>query len=101
MIAAGSGGPLHEQFALDQCQDCHPDGATSSHEWSSDHAREARRSLKTCQTCHPAGNACKDCHSAMTGLSVSPHPANWRQIMSKFRKESPETCRECHFAGTF
>ncbi len=101
MIEAGSGGPLHEQFTLDQCQDCHPDGATSSRVWSSDHAREARRSLKTCQACHPAGSACKACHSAKSGLMVSPHPSNWRQIMSKFRKESPETCRECHYAGTF
>ena len=100
-IEAGAGGPLHQDFNLDQCGDCHPGGALSSQDWSNAHAREARRALKTCQSCHPSGNACIACHSAKSGLKVSPHPRNWRNIQSKFRKESPETCQECHFPGTF
>ncbi|UCF31601.1 MAG: cytochrome c3 family protein [bacterium] len=95
-IEAGAGGPLHEQFSLAQCQDCHPDGALSSRDWSAAHAREAKRSLRSCQSCHPDGSVCKDCHSAVTGLRVSPHPRNWRSIQAKFRKEAPEVCAECH-----
>ena len=96
-IEAGSGAPMHGDFTLDQCQDCHPDGALSSQEWSSAHSREARRELQSCQSCHPNGDACIPCHSAKEGLMISPHPNNWRSIQSKFRKEAPEVCRKCHF----
>lgn len=89
------GAPEHN-FSLDQCQDCHPGGALSEGEWSSRHAREARRSLSGCQTCHPEGAACMPCHSATTGLMVSPHPRNWKKIQGKFRRESPEVCDKCH-----
>lgn len=95
-IEAGTGGPVHEDFSLGQCQDCHPDGALSSRDWSAAHSREAKRSLKSCQSCHPSGAVCKDCHSALTGLKISPHPRNWRSIQAKFRKEAPEVCAECH-----
>jgi hypothetical protein len=88
--------PDHEGFNLNQCQDCHPGGALSSSEWSDKHAREARRSLAGCQTCHPEGAACMPCHSARSGLMVSPHPRNWKRIQGKFRRESPEVCDKCH-----
>lgn len=94
MIEA-AGAPDHN-FPLDQCQDCHPGGALSESDWSSGHAREARRSLSGCQTCHPDGTACMPCHSATTGLMVSPHPRNWKRIQSKFKRESPEVCDKCH-----
>ncbi|GBE14869.1 MAG TPA: cytochrome C [Proteobacteria bacterium] len=97
LMIAGSGVPNHAGFTLAQCRDCHPGGALSSTEWSAGHAREARRSLKACQTCHPDGNACTDCHSAKSGLSISPHPKNWRSIQNKFRRESPQTCKKCHW----
>ena len=86
----------HATFPLNQCQDCHPGGALSSAQWSSGHAKEARRSLSSCQSCHPDGDACLDCHSATTGLMISPHPRNWGKIQSTFRKESPEVCAKCH-----
>jgi hypothetical protein len=86
----------HATFPLNQCQDCHPGGALSSADWSQGHAKEARRSLSSCQSCHPDGDACLDCHSATTGLMISPHPGNWGRIQSKFRKESPEVCAKCH-----
>jgi len=95
-IEAGAGGPLHETFSLNQCDDCHPGGAISDADWSRDHAREARKSLSSCQTCHPDGNECMACHSATSGLTVSPHPGNWRRIQRKFKKESPEVCEQCH-----
>ncbi|NOY86731.1 MAG: cytochrome c3 family protein [Deltaproteobacteria bacterium] len=97
LMIAGSGVPDHAGFTQDQCQDCHPGGALSSTEWSAGHAREARRSLKTCQACHPNGDACTDCHSAKSGLAISPHPKNWRSIQNKFRRESPQTCKKCHW----
>jgi len=97
-IEAGTAGPLHETFQSDLslCAGCHPGGALSSHDWTTQHAAEARKTLKTCQSCHPDGNVCMDCHSARTGLMVSPHPSNWGRINTKFRKESPETCAKCH-----
>lgn len=88
--------PNHDGFVLNQCQDCHPGGALSSSEWSSGHAKEARRSLAGCQSCHPDGAACLTCHSATTGLMVSPHPRNWKRIQGKFRREAPEVCDRCH-----
>ncbi|MDT8396724.1 MAG: cytochrome C [bacterium] len=95
-IEAGAGGPLHQTFSLNQCQDCHPGGAVSDADWSRDHTREARRSLGSCQACHPDGNECMACHSAKSGLMVSPHPGNWKRIQGKFRRESPEVCDQCH-----
>ena len=90
--------PGHSNSFLSQCQDCHPGGALSSTDWSRDHAREARRSLSNCQSCHPDGNECMTCHSAKSGLMVSPHPGNWKRIQGKFRRESPEVCDKCHFS---
>lgn len=96
MIIARPDLPDHSAFTLNQCQDCHPGGALSGAEWSSGHAREARRTLSGCQSCHPDGQACLSCHSAKTGLMVSPHPRNWGKIKGKFRRESPEVCDRCH-----
>jgi len=96
LLIADSDVPDHSAFALNQCQDCHPGGALSSSEWSRGHAKEARRTLSSCQSCHPDGEACLACHSARTGLMISPHPGNWKKIQSTFRKESPEVCAKCH-----
>jgi hypothetical protein len=91
-LIAGANVPDHTTFAPNQCQDCHPGGALSSAQWSNGHAKEARRTLGSCQSCHPDGDVCLDCHSAKTGLMISPHPGNWKRIQSKFRRESPEVC---------
>jgi hypothetical protein len=96
LLIAGAGVPDHATFPLNQCQDCHPGGALSSSDWSQGHAKETRRSLSSCQSCHPDGDACLDCHSATTGLMISPHPRNWGKIQTRFRKESPEVCAKCH-----
>ena len=91
-------GPNHALFNESQCKTCHPnDGLVPSHNWSSDHAREARRNLQSCQTCHDDGDVCIKCHSARTGLGVNPHPRNWDKVKGNFRSKSDgRTCIRCH-----
>ena len=90
-------GPQHEIFTVDQCQTCHPGGMLPSHQWSSSHAREARKNLMSCQSCHPEGDVCLTCHSAMRGLMVNPHPRNWNKISQKMgRASNNRTCIKCH-----
>ncbi len=100
-IEAGMGGPLHSSFTEAQCRDCHPGGALSASEWSRGHAAEARRNLSACRSCHPQGDVCSSCHSAKSGLMVSPHPSNWGRIKSKFRRQAPQVCDQCHSAGVY
>lgn len=96
LLTSPSGVP-HSIFSDLSCQACHPDSALPAHEWSSRHARDARKNLATCQTCHPSGDKCVICHSAKTGLGVNPHPANWDDIGGKLRSASDgRTCRKCH-----
>jgi len=96
----GSAGRRHaEQFQADpdSCRQCHPGGILSSHQWTSDHQREARRSLTTCQSCHPRGTVCLRCHSATRGLRASPHPKNWNSNHERLARASDErTCEKCH-----
>lgn len=100
-IEAGMGGPVHRAFVPEQCPSCHPGGLLSTREWGAGHAQEARQNLSSCRGCHPQGEVCSPCHSAKSGLKVSPHPANWRRIQKKFRTESPQVCEKCHAAGTW
>lgn len=91
------GGSPHGNFAPDSCQACHPNSVLPAHEWSSAHAREARKNLATCQACHPEGDVCLSCHSARTGLRVSPHPQDWSDIKDRLKNSSDgRTCRKCH-----
>jgi hypothetical protein len=79
------------------CQTCHPNSVLPSHNWTSSHAREARRNLTTCQSCHPDGETCLKCHSAKSGLRVNPHPDNWGSIQGKLNKAAGKrTCVKCH-----
>jgi len=95
-------GPTHAGFTPADCQLCHPGGLLPTHQWAGDHAREARRNLQACQSCHGDGDVCMTCHSARTGLRVSPHPRNWDSVKNKYRDRSNgRTCRKCHDAGTF
>lgn len=90
-------GPLHGTFNPNQCQTCHPGGLLPKHEWSSDHAREARRNLQSCQTCHSDGDVCMTCHSARTGLRINPHPRDWNSVKNNFRSKSGgRSCIKCH-----
>ncbi|MGA1862319.1 hypothetical protein OWM07_05505 [Deferribacter thermophilus] len=90
-------GPAHSQFNEYQCQTCHTNSVLPSHEWSNNHAREARKNLATCQSCHSDGDTCLKCHSARTGLMVNPHPKDWDDIKDNIRKATNgKTCRKCH-----
>ena len=90
-------GPTHQVFNEAQCPTCHPGGLVPTHRWSGEHAREARRNLQACQTCHEDGDACMKCHSARSGLKVSPHPRNWGSIKDKLRSRSDgRSCIKCH-----
>jgi hypothetical protein len=96
-ITVGPTGPAHAQFNESQCQTCHPDSVLPVHEWSPQHAREARKNLATCQACHPEGDVCLKCHSARTGLRVNPHPSDWDDIKGRLdRASDSRTCRKCH-----
>ncbi|GAB4272021.1 MAG: cytochrome c [Deferrisomatales bacterium] len=90
-------GPAHEGFDETTCQNCHPGSVLPTHEWSSGHAREARKNLATCQACHPEGDVCLTCHSARVGLRVNPHPEGWDDMKGRLRRASDgKTCRKCH-----
>ncbi len=96
---SGSGRWHEEQFQRDpdSCKACHPGGILAKHEWTADHAREARRSLATCQSCHPQGKECLKCHSALTGLKANPHPKNWNSKHERLAQASDEkSCKNCH-----
>lgn len=96
-LTTRSGGPRHEQFTLESCRQCHPGGILPKHEWTADHAREARRSLTSCQSCHPQGKECLKCHSALTGLKANPHPKNWSSKHERLAKAGDEkSCKNCH-----
>jgi len=93
----GTLGGAHAGFDDSQCATCHSDAVLPSHEWSSQHAREARKNLATCQACHPDGETCLKCHSALSGLGANPHPANWDDIAGRLEGASGgRTCRRCH-----
>ena len=96
-INIGSGGLAHRDFKPNTCVNCHPNSVLPAHEWSRDHAREARKNLVTCQSCHPQGNTCLTCHSTLTGLGINPHPDGWGKIKGGLEKATNgRTCRKCH-----
>ncbi|MBI5639723.1 MAG: cytochrome C [Nitrospirae bacterium] len=91
------GGPKHSLFNASQCQTCHPNSILPKHQWSAEHSREARKNLTSCQTCHPDGDVCMKCHSALTGLRISPHPRNWGKISGRLKDAgNNKTCTKCH-----
>jgi hypothetical protein len=81
------------------CDACHLQGsvAPSFHDWSVQHAREARRNLTTCQTCHADGETCVTCHSARVGMGFNPHGRNWKDRQDRLNDASNgRTCKRCH-----
>lgn len=93
----GTLGGAHALYSPAQCQGCHTNSVLPAHEWSNQHAREARKNLVTCQACHPEGDVCMTCHSAVSGLKVNPHPAGWDKISDRIKDASGgSTCRKCH-----
>lgn len=102
-ISLSSIGPNHAIFEQNGvinttvCQTCHPGGILPAHQWSGAHATEARRNLQSCQSCHSDGDVCLTCHSARSGLRVSPHPRNWGSVKGNFRDKSDgRSCIRCH-----
>jgi hypothetical protein len=97
-----AGGVNHQtrfQGDPNSCALCHPGGVLTKHQWTDDHAREARRNLTSCQSCHPDGDVCKKCHSARQGLKANPHPKNWNSNHKRLAKASDErSCRGCHLS---
>jgi len=92
-----SPGTPHSTFSDSQCQTCHPNSVLPAKVWSTAHAREARRNLAACESCHPEGEVCMKCHSARTGLKVSPHPKGWGGIKDNINGVTDgKTCRKCH-----
>lgn len=91
------GAAPHASFSESMCQTCHINSVLPSHQWTSSHAREARKNLATCQACHPEGDVCLTCHSAVSGLGVSPHPKDWDKFKNRLDGASNgRTCRKCH-----
>jgi hypothetical protein len=87
----------HASYADSLCTYCHENSVLPSHEWSGNHAREARKNLATCQACHPDGDICLRCHSAVTGLRINPHPDDWDNHSGRLERASGgRTCRKCH-----
>lgn len=82
------------------CDSCHTPGAVTAdfHSWSSNHAREARKSLPTCQACHPEGDVCLRCHSAKGGVvGFNPHGKDWDKRKNRLNDASNgKTCKQCH-----
>ncbi|WP_429885292.1 cytochrome c3 family protein [Geoalkalibacter halelectricus] len=82
------------------CDSCHLQGsvAPNFHDWSVNHAREARRNLATCQACHPQGDVCLSCHSAKGGaVGFNPHGKGWDDRKNRLdRASNGKTCRICH-----
>ncbi len=96
-LTVGQAGPMHSTFGQSQCQQCHPNSLLPKHQWSDQHAREARQNLASCQTCHADGVVCLTCHSATSGLKSNPHPQGWSKIADKMRAASgSRTCNVCH-----
>ena len=94
---SGSSPHSNPAVTVNTCQTCHPNSVLPTNKWSSSHAQEARRNLPTCQSCHADGDVCLKCHSAKSGLRVSPHPDNWDSIQGKLNKAAGKrTCVKCH-----
>ncbi|MDO3378509.1 cytochrome C [Geoalkalibacter halelectricus] len=82
------------------CDVCHFPGSVEPnfHDWSANHAREARRNLATCQACHPQGDVCISCHSVKGGAGgFNPHGDKWGDRAGRLKNASNgKTCRICH-----
>lgn len=92
-----SGGAKHSSFNNGQCAQCHANSVLPTHQWSSEHAREARTNLAACESCHPDGDVCLKCHGAKEGLKRNPHPKEWGSISGNLSRASgSRSCNKCH-----
>lgn len=95
-IEAGFTGVAHEKFPSSSCSTCHVRAVLPTDKWHREHAREARKDLRSCQACHPSGGTCLKCHSARDGLGANPHPAGWGDSAPGLKRANPRTCKKCH-----
>jgi hypothetical protein len=61
--------------------------------WVLSHPQAARQDLESCVSCHQQ-NDCLRCHSASSGLGVSPHGPDFDA--SEMRSRNPGMCELCH-----
>ncbi len=95
---------IHQSIpAGTSCDACHSAGtvALDFHDWSTGHAREARKDLASCQACHPSGDLCVKCHSAVGGAGtltrINPHGKGWGDRAGRLENASNgKTCKRCH-----
>lgn len=78
-VADGAGGAFH---------DAQPD-------WLFEHGRAARQGLESCASCHQQ-TSCLRCHSAKSGLRVSPHGPDFDP--DRAADASLQSCAVCHTA---
>jgi hypothetical protein len=88
------------------CRDCHAgaglaaarQGSAAFHDavpdWLIAHGLPARQDLEACTTCHEQ-NTCLRCHSAKSGLRVSPHGPGFDP--ERVSDRSTMSCAICHF----
>ena len=87
------------------CRDCHEGagvaaaGRSSAYhdavpDWLIAHGRAARQDLEACTTCHQE-RTCLRCHSAKSGLRVSPHGPGFDP--DRVADRSTMSCAICHF----
>jgi hypothetical protein len=90
------------------CRECHlesgirgPDGMVAPfHDgqplWILSHPQAARQDLESCVSCHQQRD-CLRCHSASSGLRVSPHGPDFDA--SSMRSRNQAMCELCHLRG--
>jgi len=78
-VADGAGGAFH---------DAQPD-------WLFEHGRAARQGLEACTSCHQQ-TSCLRCHSAKSGLRISPHGPDFDP--DRAADASLQSCAICHTA---
>jgi len=64
--------------------------------WILSHAQAARQDLESCVSCHQQTD-CLRCHSAQSGLGVSPHGPDFNG--SSIEDRNKAMCRLCHISG--
>ncbi len=64
--------------------------------WILSHAQAARQDLESCSSCHQQAD-CLRCHSATTGMKVSPHGPDFPS--SSLSDRNKAMCRACHITG--
>ena len=65
--------------------------------WILSHPQAARQDLESCVSCHQQ-NDCMRCHSAASGMRISPHGPDFDG--SSMQSRNPAMCTLCHIPGS-